>query len=176
VHPTECPRERELLATIVGGRWPAGADPDLVAHATVCRGCAALAELASTLVLERDTASSQACILPSAVVWWRAQLRARQEATRKAARPINAAIGLAFASIAGLAAAVMPLAGGSLRECLAWFGTAMPSVHLPAIPLATGLSSTWSLLSGPVPLALLAAASIWLIAAPFALYWAFSAD
>ena len=176
MHRTRCPRERELLAAVVGGRWPAGVDANLAAHVADCRSCATLAELASALVLERDSAASRACLPPSAVVWWRAQLRARQEAAHKAARPINAALGVAIASIAGLAAALIPLISGWLGAWLERFGAAIPSVHLPTVSLPTTLSNGWLPLQSAVPIAVLVAATIWLIAAPLALYWVLSSD
>ena len=54
----------------------------------------------------------------SAVMWWRAQMRARQEAAREAARPINVAHVIALVSVAALTivalVALSPWFGGLL--------------------------------------------------------------
>ena len=81
--------------------------------------------------------------MPSGRVWWRAEMRARQEAARKAAQPISFALGAAAACAGGvvlalgvlawpmLAAMLGPLTASSLASVLTEFG----------MPLAIGLGS-----------------------------------
>ena len=113
---TDCGRERELLDALASERWPERADEELRAHVAACAVCADVLAVALPLLREQEAASLDAQVPTAAIVWWRAQARARQEAARAAARPITIAQGLAFASVAGLAAAfggfALPLVRG----------------------------------------------------------------
>lgn len=94
----ECEREQDVLDAIASQRWPERADEDLRAHVRSCELCADLVEVASALVNDHFPVSQESRIPSSGLVWWRAQLRARDEDTRAAARPI--------AFIQGVAASV----------------------------------------------------------------------
>ena len=93
----ECEREQDVLDAIASQRWPERADEDLRAHVRSCEVCADLLDVASALVNDHPV-SQESRIPSSGLVWWRAQLRARDEDTRAAARPI--------AFIQGVAASV----------------------------------------------------------------------
>ena len=109
---TECPREQEALDAVASRRWPERADVDLRRHVRTCGLCADLIDVAAALAEDHDRASAEARVPPSAVVWWKAQLRARQEAARTAARPIAIAHGVAgaaaFVVVLAVAAAIWP--------------------------------------------------------------------
>src|SRR6266545_4783902 len=94
----ECEREQDVLDTLAAQRWPARCDDDLRAHVGTCGICADLVEVAGALLDDHDITYQDARIPPSGIVWWRAQLRAREEDARAAARPI--------AFIQGVAASV----------------------------------------------------------------------
>ena len=94
----ECEREQDVLDAIASQRWPERADGDLRAHVRSCGLCAALVAVASALVDDSPAVTHESRIPSSGLVWWRAQLRARDEDTRAAARPI--------AFIQGVAASV----------------------------------------------------------------------
>lgn len=83
-----CPRERDVLDLVVVGQWPARADEALTRHVA---GCAVCAEVAAVAVLLHEAAEAGPVpTLPDAsVVWYRAQVRAREEAVRRATRPMN---------------------------------------------------------------------------------------
>ena len=100
----DCPREADVLDAIVSRRWPDRADDDLRAHVASCEVCADVATAASAIGVDHDAAWSEAvALLPRAdVVWFRAQARARAEASRAAARPIAVMQGLGFAFAAGV--------------------------------------------------------------------------
>jgi hypothetical protein len=99
-----CIREQDVLDVLATGRLPAACDADLDRHIEGCAGCADLLLTAAALLEDRECAWSEASVPPSAVVWWRAQLRAREEAARSAVRPIAFAQGVAASC--GLWAAV----------------------------------------------------------------------
>lgn len=140
----ECAREDEVLMMVATGRWPEGAPAELRGHADHCRVCRELG-LAAAAVGEEAEASAPS--LPSSgIVWWRAQLRARQEAARQVVRPITAAQMMAFAALVGVTGAVF----GATTE---WFQRGLQSisrvvsstlggVSLPSLPsLPQDLSS-----------------------------------
>jgi hypothetical protein len=91
--PTECLREAEVLDEIGAGRWPERTPAALREHVAECEVCRDLALVASGLAADGDAArTAMAGVpLPSAgQVWWRAELRARQEKALLAQRPITA--------------------------------------------------------------------------------------
>lgn len=100
----ECIREADVLEAVTCGRWPGTCDEELLAHVSSCSICSDAAQIA--LLLRDDYAlNSERVRVPSpGLVWWRAQLRARQEAARAAARPIN--VVQAFACACGIGLAV----------------------------------------------------------------------
>lgn len=130
----DCSREPEVLDAVRSGRWPLRCDRDLAAHVNTCTVCAELAVIASAFAAEVDGESrALEPVLPAAgAVWWRAQRRAREEALRRATRPVRVTQFIAVASAAGIVAAVGGLAGDWLSSWVAWFvGLRMPAV-LPA--------------------------------------------
>lgn len=120
----DCPREEELVEAIASRRWRDRADADLAAHTRTCAICRDVAAVAGALHDEGDAAWREARVPSAAHVWWRAQVRARQEAAAAAARPIAVAQGVAAASAAGLAAAAIAfgLAASSWPEWLTMAG------------------------------------------------------
>ena len=94
---TDCPFETDVLDALASHRWPARAGADLRAHVAACDSCRDLADTAGALLHEHDAAYAEARVPPSAVIWHRAQLRAREEAARAATRPIGFVQGVAFA-------------------------------------------------------------------------------
>lgn len=94
---TECVREDDVLDMVAAARWPGRCDAELAAHIHACGVCRDLVTVAVPLLDEHDHATCEAQIPPPALVWWRAQARAREEAARAAARPIAFAQGAAAA-------------------------------------------------------------------------------
>jgi hypothetical protein len=155
----ECPRESDVLDAVASARWPDRAKPELVAHVAACAVCADVAVVARALRGDQDRAWEEASLPPSGQVWWRAEMRARQEAIRAASRPIAIAQGVAAALAVGLTL----IAGG-----VAW-------------PWIQGYLSTFNvtqaaLVASPFALALLVALGALAVVAPLALYLVLSDD
>ena len=87
----DCCREEDVLDALTSGRWPDRADDELRAHVAACAICADVVDVASACSKSATTSPATMRIPSSAVMWWRAQMRARQEAAREAARPITVA-------------------------------------------------------------------------------------
>jgi hypothetical protein len=100
-----CPHEDDVLHLVTTGQWPDRAAAELRTHVATCRVCADLALIAQ--VIDDERARPVDVALPSAgTVWWRAQLRARQDAVRESGRPITIAHGMALAAAGGFAGAI----------------------------------------------------------------------
>jgi hypothetical protein len=167
----ECVREPELLEALFASRWPDACGSDLRTHVAHCQTCADLAAVVRALVEEHHAATADAHVPSSAIVWWRAQLRARKEAERTVNRPMTVVQGLALASCIGL---LVALAGATVAVLRGW----LPNMTLfvdaakalvPALPGAATLLTPAGLLG-------LAVVALWFVAAPLAVYLAVSDD
>jgi len=96
---SRCPHEPELRGTIARGEWPASASvaPELHAHVAACRSCSDLALVAEAFRDARVQTMAAAHPGPAGVLWWRAQLRRRNAAVERIARPLLRAQIFAFA-------------------------------------------------------------------------------
>ena len=97
--------------------------------------------VAEAIAAEASLARSEATPPSSAIVWWRAQMRARQEAAQAADRPITIVHALAIAAGAGLMLSVAGYAVATMKGSAGWFGGVYQS--LATTPLAVDLTSRW---------------------------------
>jgi hypothetical protein len=114
-----------------------------------CPRCGPLVALAEQIRREFEQTMRDARVPTPEIVWWRAQMRAREEAARRAARPILFTQALALAALVGL---LVSLAG---------------RLAVPALAFDPGL---------PFPRIVIAAACCLVIAAPVAVYFALARD
>jgi len=106
-----------LAAALESPRAPLTAD--LSAHLAGCDSCRDLHTIASALQDDQAEALAEARVPSAGQTWWRAELRARQEATTVATRPITVATGLAAACLIGVLASVAGVLGWWLQDSLA---------------------------------------------------------
>jgi hypothetical protein len=101
----ECPREREVLDALSSNRWPDRLGDELSNHVDRCAFCKDLGLVAEALRADFSTAIEQARVPSAGLVWWRAEIRARQDSIQTASRPIALAhyIGIACAGLVALA-------------------------------------------------------------------------
>ena len=161
----ECDREQDVLDALSAGRWPERCDAELRAHVTSCPACGDLADVATALLDDRDSAWRDARVPPSGVVWWRAQLRAREEAARAAARPLAFIQGVAASFAVWLVVALLravPLE--YLSGWRAWAAAAIADVTFKMPDVAR--------LTAAVPVSVLFILGAWLLLAPIAIYFA----
>src|SRR3954469_14609104 len=133
----ECDREEDVLDALAARRWPERATDDLRAHVTACAVCADLAEVATAALDDRQQLWSDARVPPAGVVWWRAQLRAREDAARAAGRPVAFVQGVA-ASVAVwlIVSLVRALPADYLSSWRTWITSAVPGVTLTMADIA----------------------------------------
>ena len=164
----ECEREQDVLDAIAAQRWPARCEEDLRAHVKACAICADLVDVASALVEEHETAYQQARLPSPGIVWWRAQLRARDEDARAAVRPIAFIQGIAASVAVWLLVTFVRAVPAA--TFVAWEDRILGLVHLsPPVP---NLAHVAAAIPGGVLLAVGAA----LLLAPLAIYFAVAED
>jgi hypothetical protein len=145
-----CIREPEILEAVLADRLT----EELRAHAATCAVCGDFVWVATAVHDEFGNAQRRARVPAAHVVWLRAQMRAREEAERTAARPIVFTQALTIAGLIGL---LLSLASRLSVQSSIWTTLAALPSQTPAWPLGIALAS-------------------WLVLAPLALYLAFARD
>jgi hypothetical protein len=161
---TECPREPEVIEAVTTSDWPG--DGALRSHVSACRTCSDAVTLLQTLASERDRLIDQAQVPSAALVWWRAQIRARQEAARAVAQPIAFAQGLAVAVGLGIAAAVAGLAFPWVHDRAVWLMD-----YARAVVMSAQVSGLTSVFQGST-MWIITAIAAWFIVAPVVIFLA----
>ncbi|HYM23903.1 MAG TPA: hypothetical protein VEU08_11855 [Vicinamibacterales bacterium] len=144
----ECTREAEVIRSAATGSW----DSELRDHVASCASCAEAFELASLLHAHDEQALVAARVPAAGLTWWRATIRARSEAARKAEQPIT--------FVHGVAGSCAVAIGCSLVAYL-WRSMPWPALEVTASEHA-------------VPLML--AVALCLLVAPLAVYVALARD
>jgi len=124
----ECAREQDVLDMLAASRWPAKCEPDLQAHLQTCAACADLVVVAGALLDEHGCAWAEARVPPSALVWWGAQMRGREEAARAAARPIAFVQGIAASCAVWIAISLVRAFPPAAPDWRAWIAAAANTI------------------------------------------------
>ena len=133
-----CPREGELLDALGRGFVPV----ELAAHADGCRSCAELRLVAGALLADRAAATAAAPVPAAGTVWWRLQLRHRQEARLAARRSLLVGQGVSLVVALALLVAIFGAEAANLVR--AALQGASPQ---PLLPLALFGGGALALLS-----------------------------
>lgn len=169
----DCCREDDVLDALTSGRWPDRADDELRSHVATCAICADVIDVASAVLEVRNDEPREMRIPSSAVMWWRAQMRARQEAAREAARPITVAQVVALVTLVAVSV-------GALVALSPWLASVMAGWILDAVDSAANLATlrapSGMLTQGWVLSAVVIGLGIWLVLAPVAIYFAVADD
>jgi hypothetical protein len=155
----ECPRESDVLDALASARWPNRVDRELADHVASCVVCQDVITVASAIQTDHDSAWREASVPSSGQMWWRAEMRARQDAIRDASRPVTVAQGMAV-----LFALVVVAVGG-------WF--AWPSIYGLFSALSTGdtqSATATTAFASSLFIRLAIAMGAFLIVAPLAIY------
>jgi hypothetical protein len=157
-------RHAEALRAEAGASPDAWVDTTLAAHLGECESCAEIAALARAFRDEREAACAASHPPAAGAVWWRAQRRAREDAARRAVRPISFVHGIALGCAAAAVFAIVGLGLGDVRANLVQWWNAF---HWPSAPAGVVVGALSTL---PLGVLLLMAAA--LLLAPVALYLA----
>ena len=151
----ECPRESDVLDAVASARWPLRVPQELADHVASCVICTDVVVVAEAMRSDHDAVWQQADIPSSGQVWWRAEMRARQEAIRQASRPITIAQGLAALLLLTFTAAA------------GWFAWPLIRQQMPALDFA---SVSAQALASPLAASLIVALCALVVITPVALY------
>ena len=167
----ECLREQDVMDAVASGRWPGRIDPELQRHVDSCEICQDVATVFPAISAEREQTWDAVTVPAASVVWWRAQIRAREEAARRIQRPIAVTQGIAVACLVAAALALMPLAWPAMK-----YGAGAVSGSIEWIaPRAAAVSNAFAIVTGTaLPILPFAAAS--LLLAPILLYYALTEE
>ena len=161
----ECDREQDVLDALSAGRWPDCCDEELRGHVSACGICRDLVDVATALKSDQDAAWPDARVPSAGVVWWRAQLRAREDAAHAAGRPVAFIQGVAASVAVWLAIALFRAVPAEyVTEWRVWLTGFFPD----ATPSMSGLST----LTAAAPLLVFVIVGAWLVLTPIAIYLA----
>lgn len=132
-----------MLDALASARWPERVDAELADHVASCDVCQDVLTVASAMQLDHDAAWKEANVPSSGQMWWRAEMRVKQDAVREASRPVAVAQGVAVVLALSVALAASWFAWPSVREFLATVSFAqMPGLASPMfIPLAVAMGA-----------------------------------
>ncbi|HEY7190422.1 MAG TPA: hypothetical protein VH436_27915 [Vicinamibacterales bacterium] len=165
-----CPREVEVVASLLDRRSLRIDDDALAAHVEGCESCREVAELTRVMSTDHERTRREIRVPAAGQVWWRAAVRARLEAVHTASRPLTWWHGIAGACAIGVVMALLGVAWPVVRESAGWIVTRALDAAVPLGAEAATVVTTS--IHGSVALVLVAAACI--LFAPVALYFALS--
>ena len=144
-----CSREKDVLELLARGHWPQACAPELRAHLGACRSCADLLLVTRAFQTARATTAAQANLPAPGVLWWRAQLRRRNAAVERVARPILGAHIFALSITLFVAVALVVSQARQGLHWLSWFSQLSPpqigALNLQALWPSSLFNSGWSL-------------------------------
>jgi hypothetical protein len=145
-----CPYEPEIKTLLERGHWPNASTPELRAHAASCRGCSDLVLVTQAFRGARAASVNVANLNAPGVLWWRAQLRRRNEAIARMSKPILGAQVFALSITLLTAVGLVISQAKQGLHWLSWFGDAQQpgGFHLDSLWSSAGLTSilpNWNL-------------------------------
>jgi hypothetical protein len=155
-----------LWDAIATSRWPETSSEELRAHVDSCGICREFTDIAGAVHADGIESRRGAAPPTSAIVWWRAQMRARQDAARAVDRPITIAHALAVAAGFGVTLALLSVVVPWLRPFVIRL---LQSAESVTILQTLGLAQQWA----PI---LAAALLMMAVLGPVALYLALADD
>ncbi len=131
--PFTCPREREVTDLLHRGHWPQASPAELRCHVEECRRCSELVAVTQTLQAARTQSLAAAHLPTSGSLWWRAQLRRRNQAIERISRPIFGAQVFAGAAVCLIAVCFLAWEFRRGFRLLDWVAALPQSLHLDAL-------------------------------------------
>jgi hypothetical protein len=99
--------------------------------------------VADAIAAEASAARREAAPPSSAIVWWRAQMRARQEAAKAVERPLTIVHTVAIACGAGLLLSAAGTGIAGVKGSIAWIAGIYASAASPGTLGSIDLTSRW---------------------------------
>jgi hypothetical protein len=159
-----CPHEAEVQAILRQGHWPEACDDAFRKHVETCSRCGEQLLVLHAFHAARTEAMQTARIDHPNLLWWRAQLRRRNDALHRVGRPVTTAqIFAVCVSVLAVAALLRSL----LRDGFHWSTwLTEPGVsRFDALTFITSMKADWGslfLLTGLSAVVLLSAVVVYL--------------
>jgi hypothetical protein len=128
-----CNREREVTDLLHRGHWPQACPAELRAHVDTCRSCSDLVLVSQAFQQARSQSVAQPRLESPGALWWRAQLRRRNSAIERVARPIFGAQIFALAVSLVFAAGLLAWQVRRGFNAIAWIQDLPRALHLDAL-------------------------------------------
>jgi hypothetical protein len=143
-----CKRELEVAELLAQGGWPNACAPELRAHVSTCRRCDELILVTLAFKKDRLEAIGVPTVASPGALWWRAQLRRRNEAVERVGKPILGAQIFALTTYVLIAIAFLAFQARNGIGWLTWLEEfpQVHALHLEALWPSAFLSSGWTLL------------------------------
>ena len=141
-----CPHEAEVQAILRQGHWPEACDPEFRKHVQTCRTCSEQLLVLHAFHTARAQTMQAARVDHPNLLWWRAQLRRRNEALQRVGRPITTAQIFALCISILAAAALLRSQLGKGFNWSSWLPQSSSASHFDALSFFTSVSADWGLL------------------------------
>jgi hypothetical protein len=145
-----CPRQAELQSIVRRGHWPQACDPELRRHVETCRTCAEQLLVQHAFHAARAQAMHAARghypnLLHPNLLWWRAQLRRRNDALQRVSRPVTTAQIFAFCISVLAAAALLRSQWQQGLNWSSWLPQSSSASQFDALSFFTSINADWGL-------------------------------
>jgi hypothetical protein len=140
-----CPHEAEVKAILRQGHWPEACDRELRQHIQTCRTCSEQLLVLHAFHAARAHTMRAAPIDHPNLLWWRAQLRRRNQALQSVGRPITTAQIFALCISILTAAAVLRSQLASGFNWSSWFPQSSSDSSFDALSFVTSITTDWGL-------------------------------
>jgi hypothetical protein len=141
-----CPQKTEIQAIVRSGHWPEACDPELRNHVETCRTCGEQLLVLHAFHSARAHTMQAARVDHPNLLWWRAQLRRRNDALQRVSRPITTAQIFAFCISVLAAAALLRSQWQQGFHWSSWLPQSSSTSHFDALSFFTSIEADWGLL------------------------------
>jgi hypothetical protein len=141
-----CPLETQIQAIVRSGHWPQACDPELRKHIETCRTCGEQLLLRHAFHTVRAQTMQAARVDHPDLLWWRAQLRRRNDALQRVSKPITTAQIFALCISLLAAAALLRSQLGKEFNWSSWLPESSNPSHFDALSFFTSVKADWGLL------------------------------
>lgn len=140
-----CPHETEIQAIVRSGHWPEACDPELRNHVETCRTCGEQLLVLHAFHSARAHTMQAARVDHPDLLWWRAQLRRRNDALQRVSRPITTAQIFAFCISVLAAAALLRSQWQQGLNWSSWLPQSSSASQFDALSFFTSINADWGL-------------------------------
>jgi hypothetical protein len=160
-----CSRKQELAEVLKAGHWPDACEASLREHVGGCSECSEQVLLTQAFKAARAEAVAHGTLYHPGTLWWRAQLRRRNEALQKLNQPTQWFSGIALLSMLVVLVGFLAWQRQSVAGWLHWLGDLSHSSSLRMESFWSGAAANWNwllVLSCAVSLLLFGAVALFL--------------